>query len=207
MSIAPDPTKLPPKRRQRNPYAAFAIRFLLLGAIVLVVVLAVQELRSRGTQPVGVSVANYRAIARADGRPAPGFTMPALDGDGTISLSTYEGRVVVLNFWASWCAPCRLEASGLERAWADFRGRGVQFLGINYRDDRAAARAFQEEFGITYPSVFDPGGTLAFDYELIGLPTTFIIGPDGRIIYRFTGYLSGTVLRSALADVLGGEVT
>lgn len=206
MSHVPDPVEWPPERT-RNPYAALAIRLTLLGIVVLLIGLAVGELRSRGTQGVGVSVANYRAIAKADGRPAPGFTMPSLDGDGTISLSTYEGRTVVLNFWASWCAPCRLEAPGLERASVDFRERGVQFVGVDFRDDRAAARAFQEEFGITYPSVFDPGGTLADDYELIGLPTTFIIGPDGRIIYRFTGYLNGTVLRSALADVLGGQVT
>ncbi|MDP9185280.1 MAG: TlpA family protein disulfide reductase, partial [Actinomycetota bacterium] len=79
-------------------------------------------------------------------------------------------------------------------------------LGVNYRDDAAAARAYEGEFGITYPSAYDPGGTLAFDYELIGVPTTFIIGRNGLIEYRFVGYLTGAVLRSALDDVLTGNV-
>jgi peroxiredoxin len=199
----------PPSRRPpatMHAYFVLARRFIILGAVLLVVVLVVAELRRSGTNDVGgTTTANYRAVARVDGRPAPGFEMPGLDGR-TVSLADYRGHVVVLNFWATWCAPCRLEAAALEAAFEDYRGKGVQFLGVNYRDDAAAARAYEGEFGITYPSAYDPGGTLAFDYELIGLPTTFIIGRDGLIHYRFVGYLTGAVLRRALDDVLTGNV-
>ena len=198
----------PPRRAPStaHAYLVLARRLIILGAILLLVLLVVAELRTRGTDNIGgTTTANYRAVARVDGRPAPGFEMPGLDG-GSVSLADHRGHTVVLNFWATWCAPCRLEAPALESASEDYRGRGVRFIGINYRDDAAAARAYEGEFGITYPSAYDPGGTLAFDYELIGLPTTFVIGPDGRIEYRFVGYLTGAVLRKALDDVLAGDV-
>jgi DsbE subfamily thiol:disulfide oxidoreductase len=176
----------------------------VLGLALLVVVLAVQEIRSRGTGGVsGLTIANYRAVAQADDRPAPDFRLPALDGSGEIAMSDFRGDVVVLNFWATWCGPCRREAPGLQSTWEADRDQGVQFLGVNYRDDRAAARAYGREFGITYPSVFDPAGELAFSYELVGLPTTFIIDRDGRIVYRFVGYIDAAILQDALDDVLG----
>ena len=203
---APDRTRpeSPPARSEAERYARLGIRMALLGLVLLVVVLAVQEIRSRGTGGVsGLTIANYRAVAQADDRPAPDFRLPALDGSGEIAMSDFRGDVVVLNFWATWCGPCRREAPGLQSTWDAYRDGGVRFLGVNYRDDRAAAREYEREFGITYPSVFDPAGELAFSYELVGLPTTFIIDRDGRIVYRFVGYIDAAILQDALDDVLG----
>jgi len=178
---------------------------IALGAGILLLAVAVNQLLAPGTRGVGQpSVADYRAVAQADGRPAPAFVLPALEGAGTIELQAFRGKVIVLNFWASWCAPCRREAPHLQSAWTTYRDRGVQFLGVNIRDDRAAAQAFVSEFGITYPSAFDREGSLEADYELIGLPTTVIIDADGRMAYRFTGYLDGAVLRSTLDDFVQG---
>jgi thiol-disulfide isomerase/thioredoxin len=129
--------------------------------------------------------------------------MAAINGGDRIRLSDLAGNVVVLNFWASWCGPCRREAPGLQGTWEAYTHRGVRFLGVDHRDDQAAARAYEGEFGITYPSVYDPAGELAFDYELVGLPTTFIIDRSGRIVFRFTGYTDAGILRKALEDVLG----
>jgi cytochrome c biogenesis protein CcmG/thiol:disulfide interchange protein DsbE len=179
---------------------------LWLGALAIaagVAALAVMELRTRGTSSIGgFAVANYRARAEVENTPAPDFELPSLDDGTPIALSSLRGQVVVLNFWASWCAPCRLEAPGLRRVSERYRERGVRFLGVDYRDDDAAGRAFVEEFRLRYPSVTDPSGSLAYDYELIGFPTTFIIDAAGTIRYRFVGYLDEDVLEKALDDVL-----
>lgn len=179
---------------------------MLVGIVLLVIFLAAQQLRTRGTDVVGpLAIADFKATAKVEDRPAPPFEMQALEGGGTIALQDYPGKVVVLNFWASWCGPCRAEAPDLQATWQAYRARGVQFLGVDYRDDLYAGRGFVEEFGITYPSVFDPAGRLAFEYELLGLPTTFVITPDRRIAYQFVGIVDGGVLRDAIADVLGAE--
>jgi cytochrome c biogenesis protein CcmG/thiol:disulfide interchange protein DsbE len=174
-----------------------------LAVAAVVATLAVMELRSRGTSSVGgFTVANYRARAEVENTPAPDFALESLDGGTPIALSSFRGHVVVLNFWASWCAPCRLEAPGLRRVSERYRDRGVRFLGVDYRDNDAAGRAFIDEFRLRYPSVTDPSGSLAYDYELIGFPTTFIIDAAGTIRYRFVGYLDEDVLQKALDDIL-----
>jgi peroxiredoxin len=152
---------------------ALAPRVLTIAAWVLVVgavlFLAMVELQDRsGTQGGALSVANYRARAEVVDTPAPDFELPLLEGDGSLRLSSLRGRVVVVNFWASWCAPCRLEAPDLQAAWEDYRDRDVRFLGVDELDDRYAAQGFVREFGITYPRVFDPSGSLADDYRFIG---------------------------------------
>jgi DsbE subfamily thiol:disulfide oxidoreductase len=182
---------------------AVAVWVGALAVVAVVATLAVTELRTRGTSSVGgFTVANYRARAEVENTLAPDFELPSLDDGTPIALSSFRGQAVVLNFWASWCAPCRLEAPGLRRVSERYRVRGVRFLGVDYRDDDAAGRAFIDEFRLPYPSVTDPSGSLAYDYELIGFPTTFIIDAAGTIRYRFVGYLDEDVLQKALDDVL-----
>ena len=157
----------------------------------------------------------FQIVVDASGRPTilhveeekifsglfPKFSLRTPGGE-IIDSGLLSGKVAVVNFWASWCAPCRLEAPGLRRVSDRYRERGVRFLGVDYRDDDAAGRAFVDEFRLTYPSVTDPSGSLAYDYELIGFPTTFIIDAAGTIRYRFVGYLDEEVLADALDDVL-----
>ncbi len=182
---------------------AVGVWFGVLAIAAVVASLAVVELRERGSSSIGgFTVANYKARAEVENTPAPDFELPSLEDGAPIALSSLRGQVVVLNFWASWCAPCRFEAPGLRRVSERYRDRGVRFLGVDYRDDDAAGRAFVDEFRLRYPSVTDPSGSLAYDYELIGFPTTFIIDPAGTIRYRFVGYLDEDVLEKALSDVL-----
>lgn len=185
----------------QDPSSRLGVYLLIGGGVLLLIMGMYQLLPGSSSENPSIGVADYRATAVHESHLAPDFTMPNLDGGEPISLSDFRGKIVVLNVWASWCLPCRKEAPALQAAWEDYSGRGIQFLGSNYQDDRDAARAFVGEFGITYPSVFDPSGRLAVDYGFFGLPSTFVIDRSQRIRFRFTGYLTATTLRAALDDL------
>ncbi|HXF57077.1 MAG TPA: TlpA disulfide reductase family protein [Actinomycetota bacterium] len=137
------------------------------------------------------------------GRPAPEFALPTLQGDGVVRLSDLRGRVVVLNFWASWCADCRLEHPHLLAAWDRYRERGVVFLGISFEDRRSDALAYLRELGGDWPHLWDPGSSTALAYGVYGVPETFFIGPDGRVAYKQVGPVDYELLTSQIARLLG----
>lgn len=186
----------------QHPASKLGVYLMIGGGVLLLVMGIYQLLPGSSSNNSSVGVADYQATAVQESQLAQDFTLPELDSGEPISLSGFRGQIVVLNVWATWCLPCRKEAPALQAAWEDYRDRGVQFLGSNYQDDRDAARAFVGEFGITYPSVFDPSGRLAVDYGFFGLPSTFVIDGSQRIRFRFTGYLTATRLRAALDDLL-----
>src|SRR5207245_612905 len=127
-----------------------------------------------------IDIADYAAPAVPENRPAPSFTMPLLTGAGTVTLSHLTGLATVVPFWASWCAPCREEAPLIRAAWLRYAPLGVRFLGVDHRDSRGAGRSFAQRFRIGFPSAFDPRGALAGTFGAFGLPTSFVIGTDGR---------------------------
>jgi peroxiredoxin len=117
------------------------------------------------------------------GAPAPLFSLPRLEGSGDMSLASYRGKTVVLNFFASWCAPCKREAPDLESVWRRYRSEGLIVLGVDSGDARGDAKRFLSAHGVTYPIVFDPEEKLAQGaYALPGLPVTYVINPAGRIV-------------------------
>jgi cytochrome c biogenesis protein CcmG, thiol:disulfide interchange protein DsbE len=117
------------------------------------------------------------------GARAPAFSLPRLDGSGTVSLASLRGRTVVLNFFASWCAPCKREAPDLESIWRRYRSDGLVVLGVDSGDAKSDARRFLSAHGVTYPIVFDPGETLAQGpYALPGMPVTYVLNRSGRIV-------------------------
>jgi cytochrome c biogenesis protein CcmG/thiol:disulfide interchange protein DsbE len=140
------------------------------------------------------------------GRPAPAFTLGLFDGS-TLRLEDLEGKVVFLNFWASWCPPCRAEAPVLEEAWRKLRDAGVVFVGINTQDKEEAARDFLEQFSITYPNGRDPGGQIAISYGIWGLPESFVIDAGGRITYKHVGALGWETLVAKVDEARRGVVS
>jgi len=146
-------------------------------------------------------------VPPADREPAPDFSGPLLDG-GTFDLADARGEVVVLNVWGSWCAPCRAEAPGFVAVAADTAADGVQFVGVNTRDTESGASAFEEEFGVTYPSVLDPDGRLllAFRETLppAAIPSTLLVDREGRMAARVIGPISQTSLAD-LVDTIAAE--
>lgn len=124
---------------------------------------------------------------------APAFTLQTLDGT-PVSLEQYKGKVVVLNFWASWCVPCKEENPALTDMWERYRGTDVVLLGIVFQDSRDAARAYSARLGNSWPSAFDDTGRVALSYGVFGPPETYFIGPDGIIAGRHIGPIDGPTL-------------
>jgi len=105
----------------------------------------------------------------------------------TVSLAGLNGRVVLLNFWATWCLECRPEMPLFERLHRDFAAQGLSVIGINAREGAAAVRDYSKELGLTFPLVLDSRGEINATYGVIGLPTTFLIGRDGRAVALAVG--------------------
>ncbi|MGA5191433.1 TlpA family protein disulfide reductase [Streptomyces griseoincarnatus] len=145
-------------------------------------------------------------LAPAERKPAPEISGETLTGE-PLALSDLRGRIVVINVWGSWCAPCRAEAPHLQKVHADLRDQQVTFLGINTRDaTREAARGFEETFNVNYPTLFDPDGRQLLKFKGTlppsSIPTTLVIDRKGRIAARALKALSETELRSLIDPVL-----
>lgn len=137
----------------------------------------------------------------APGDPAPDFDLVLLDGS-EVSLSNLQGQVVVLNFWASWCMPCREEAPDLQAVWETYRDKDVVLLGIGYKDAADAMQAFMEEFRLTYPNGVDPQGRIGRAYGVTAVPETFVIDAAGRVARFYVGQVSAADLAQQLAQLV-----
>jgi len=133
---------------------------------------------------------------------APDFTLTTFDGE-QYTLSELRGRVVVINFWASWCGPCEEEAPDLQAAWEAYRDEGVMFLGVDYVDSEEKALAYIERFGITYPNGPDLGTRIANLYNIKGVPETFIVNPEGEIVFFAMRPLTYGELSAEIEKALG----
>ena len=133
--------------------------------------------------------------------PAPDFTLYTFDGQ-EITLSDLQGQVVVINFWASWCPPCRDEAPYLESSWRKFKDQGVVFLGVDYVDTETEALAYIAEFVITYPNGPDIGTRISQAYRIQGVPETFFVGKDGTLRGVKVGPLFPPELDERLTELL-----
>ena len=166
-------------------------RRLLVAAVVLVPVLSAC---SGGTDAVDQTAGSeFRFVAGtgkgevipvADRRPAPTITAPLLDGDAAFDLSSLDGKVVVLNFWASWCAPCRVESPEFDQVYRARRASGVEVVGVATKDERRAALAFVDRYKISFRNLYDPTGAVTLRFRGLtprAFPYTILLDKQGRV--------------------------
>ena len=134
------------------------------------------------------------------GHPAPDFTLQTLDG-ATLSLSDLQGQAVVLNFWATWCPPCRAEMPELQAAYEDFGPGGLVVLGVNQGEEQAAVQAYLDELNLTFPVVLDTQFEASEIYQVNSLPTTFFIDRDGVIREIVVGQMNAALLRQQIRSI------
>jgi cytochrome c biogenesis protein CcmG/thiol:disulfide interchange protein DsbE len=176
-------------KRSAVPFAAI----LAVAALVFVLVYGVAAKSDDKTLD--------EAVKKNEAPAAPSRTLPVLGTDGEQkALADYKGKVVVLNFWASWCTPCRTEAPELEKAQQRLQSSGQgTVLGVAYQDAPRDSEKFIKEFKVTYPSLRDVGGKLAKDYGTRALPETFVINPQGKVVALSRGTVNQQFLDDAIA--------
>ena len=165
------------------------------GIVLLVGVVAVAAV-------FGLALIDRNAGQPTSG-PAPDFTLTTLDGQD-VRLSDLRGQVVVINFWASWCVPCRDEAPALQAVWERYRDRGVVLLGVAWTDTERNARAFIDEFSQNYPNGLDLGTRIGELYGITGVPETFIIDQQGQVVGFYPIALQQDQLAAVIESVLAG---
>jgi len=146
------------------------------------------------------------AVSPAPAEPvkAPPFKIKTFDGKD-LSLEDMKGSLVVVNFFASWCGPCRIEAPEFESAWSKLKGQGVKFVGIAVDDTEENARMFVKKFGLTFPTGFDATGQIMRDYQINFMPRTYFIGKDGMLLYVHHGMMNEEQLLLAITQLSKDE--
>jgi cytochrome c biogenesis protein CcmG/thiol:disulfide interchange protein DsbE len=160
------------------------------GAVGLVAGLLVLLVWKVATDNHGGVAADFN---RGNHPEAKDFTLDRLNGDGSLQLSSLRGRVVVVNFWASWCEPCKREAPLFQSAFERYRSR-VVFVGVDTTDFSGEARGFLDRYGVTYPNVRDPNGRVLHKYGGLPIPRTYVLNRTGRVV----GYIFGETRRDRL---------
>jgi cytochrome c biogenesis protein CcmG, thiol:disulfide interchange protein DsbE len=208
----------PTAKDTRGPLRRHAPRTLAIVGVLALLGLLVYGLTTKADD-----TRVDESLARGDAPLAPAFDLPVLEpgtlpprldrdlrpqfADGELSLRELEGTPVVLNFWASWCIPCREEAPVLQQGWERFGPQGILFLGLNMQDLTDDARGFLDEFGVTYPSIREPSNEIARAYGTTGIPETYFISGRGRVVGHIIGVVSERQLaRGAVASRSGRVV-
>ncbi|GBL36700.1 hypothetical protein LBMAG37_03690 [Anaerolineae bacterium] len=187
-----------------------ALRALLAGGFVLGLLLAValvgadefNRLRTAATSARKTSSQPAAVAGPLVGDPAPDFELIEAGTGNKQRLSDYRGRPVLVNFWATWCAPCRTEMPALEKAAATYRNAGLQVLAVNFGESRSAVLAFAGELSLQLPLLLDSDGAVQDSYRVPGYPSSYFIDRQGRVAAVHLGILTEDQLSARLATIL-----
>jgi len=176
---------------------------ILGGGVPIAAFIAILAWASISTvgNPGGLAVNADLVEFEVDAGPARDFEVELIGG-GNLKLSDLRGKVVMVDFWASWCPPCRVEAPALMRVYKEFNRQQVEFVGIDIWDNIGDAEVFLQEEGQTYLNGFDASGTVAIDYGVRGIPEKYFIDRNGSLVKKLSGPLNETVLRDTINELL-----
>jgi peroxiredoxin len=192
---------MPPDAPETEPTAALTSRAAVVAALLLfVAIVAVVVLQSCSSDEPEEDAAGAASGPVREGVVAPDFMLTTLDGE-TVSLSDYAGQPVLVNFWASWCPPCRDEFPALVRAYEAHRDEGLEILGVTYNDQAEAARAFADDSGAQWPILSDPDHDAWDAFSPVGPPTSYFIDADGIVQRVHIGAVDDERLADHLAAI------
>ena len=157
-----------------------------------------------GGNPGGFGVNSEFGQVKVSSAQAAEFSLELLDG-GSLALSDLRGKVVMLDFWSSWCLPCRQEAPVLAEVYREYKGQPVEFVGVDIWDQPSDALEHIRRYGVPYPNGIDANGVIAIDYGVTGLPEKFFIGRDGVLLKKFVGPMRAGDLRTILDELLAPD--
>ena len=192
-----------PKAGATRRNLLIALTAVPIAAFFALLVWAVAE--SGGT-PGGFGINDKFGEVSVAGGPAPQFAKETLGG-GMIDLSELRGKVVMLDFWSSWCPPCRREAPALAQVYRDYQGANIEFIGVAIWDDPKEVTAHIRKFELSYPNLLDERGEIAIDYGIVGIPEKFFIDAHGNLVRKFVGPTEPELLRKTLDELLAASIT
>ena len=186
--------------RRSNRQRLIVMALVAVPLIAFFTVLGIALTRSGGV-PAGVAINSTLGEAEVDGSLARDFTLTTFSGE-QVTLSALRGRHVMVDFWSSWCPPCREEAPVLADAYDRYRAQGVEFVGVAVWDVAEEAERFAEDSGAGYPAGVDTRGVIGVDYGLTGIPEKYFIDPQGRIVRKYVGPMTAETLDGVLQELL-----
>ena len=183
-----------PVEQTKSPSRSIVTIFVWAGVIALLALLGWGLMQTKASRP-------------EVGETAPGFNLEFFEGyewDGktAASLDDMKGQIVVMNFWASWCVECRVETDELEAAWQKYADQGVVFVGVAYSDVEPNSIEYMKEFDVSFPHAPDLGTRISNEYDITGVPETFIIDQNGEVAHVQIGPISASTLDSVIGQLL-----